>query len=323
MAKAVRYHKQGGPEVLQVDDVQVGDPGPGQVRIRHTAIGVNYVDTYQRSGLYPMQVPQVGGNEAAGVVEAVGTGVTDLKSGDRVAYTGLPGSYCEARVVPADRMVKLPPGISDEQAASMMLKGLTVHYLIHTTYPVKKGEAVLWHAAAGGVGLIACQWLKALGVTTIATAGSDAKTALAKAHGADHVINYSRENFVERVKAITDGKGVPVVYDGVGKTTWEGSLDCLRPRGLVVTFGNASGPVAPVNLGILSAKGSLYVTRPTLATHIASRADLVWRSNDLFEVVSSGKVKIETTARYKLADAAQAHRDLEGRKTTGSVILLP
>ena len=323
MAKAVRYHKQGGPEVLQVDDVQVGDPGPGQVRIRHTAIGVNYVDTYQRSGLYPMQVPQVGGNEAAGVVEAVGTGVTDLKSGDRVAYTGLPGSYCEARVVPADRMVKLPPGISDEQAASMMLKGLTVHYLIHTTYPVKKGEAVLWHAAAGGVGLIACQWLKALGVTTIATAGSDAKTALAKAHGADHVINYSRENFVERVKAITDGKGVPVVYDGVGKTTWEGSLDCLRPRGLVVTFGNASGPVAPVNLGILSAKGSLYVTRPTLATHIASRADLVWRSNDLFEVVSSGKVKIETTARYKLADAAQAHRDLEGRKTTGSIVILP
>lgn len=323
MAKAVRYHKQGGPEVLQVDDIQVGDPGPGQVRIRHTAIGVNYVDTYQRSGLYPMQVPQVGGNEAAGVVEAVGAGVTDLKSGDRVAYTGLPGSYCETRVVPADRMVKLPPGISDEQAASMMLKGLTVHYLIHTTYPVKKGEAVLWHAAAGGVGLIACQWLKALGVTTIATAGSDAKTALAKAHGADHVINYSTENFVERVKAITDGKGVPVVYDGVGKATWEGSLDCLRPRGLVVSFGNASGPVAPVNLGILSAKGSLYVTRPTLATHIASRADLVWRSNDLFEVVSSGKVKIETTARYKLADAAQAHRDLEGRKTTGSVILLP
>jgi NADPH2:quinone reductase len=323
MAKAVRYHKQGGPEVLQVDDVPVGDPGQGQVRIRHTAIGVNYVDTYQRSGLYPMQLPQVAGNEAAGVVEVVGAGVTDLKAGDRVAYTGLPGSYCEARVVPADRMVKLPQGISDEQAASMMLKGLTVHYLIHTTYPVKKGETVLWHAAAGGVGLIACQWLKALGVTTIATAGSDAKTALAKAHGAEHVINYSTENFVERVKAITGGKGVPVVYDGVGKATWEGTLDCLRPRGLIVSFGNASGPVAPVNLGILSAKGSLYVTRPTLATHIASRADLVARSNDLFEVVSSGKVKIETTARYKLADAQQAHRDLEGRKTTGSVILVP
>jgi len=323
MAKAIRYHKQGGPEVLQLDDIQVGDPGQGQVRIRHTAIGVNFVDTYQRSGLYPMQLPQVAGNEAAGVVEAVGAGVAELKAGDRVAYTGLPGSYCETRVVPADRMVKLPPGISEVQAASMMLKGLTVHYLIHTTYPVKKGETVLWHAAAGGVGLIACQWLKALGVTTIATAGSDAKTALAKAHGAEHVINYSTENFVERVKAITGGKGVPVVYDGVGKATWEGTLDCLRPRGLVVSFGNASGPVAPVNLGVLSAKGSLYVTRPTLATHIASRADLVARSNDLFEVVGSGKVKIETTARYKLADAQQAHRDLESRKTTGSVILTP
>ncbi|MSQ49173.1 MAG: quinone oxidoreductase [Betaproteobacteria bacterium] len=323
MAKAVRYHQQGGPEVLQLDEVQVGDPGQGQVRIRHTAIGVNFVDTYQRSGLYPMQLPQVAGNEAAGVVEAVGAGVTDLKVGDRVAYTGLPGSYCEARIVPADRMVKLPQGISDEQAASMMLKGLTVHYLIYTTYPVKKGETVLWHAAAGGVGLIACQWLKALGVVTIGTAGSDEKTALAKAHGADHVINYSTEKFVERVKVITGGKGVPVVYDGVGKSTWEGTLDCLSPRGLVASFGNASGPVAPVNLGILSAKGSLYVTRPTLATHIASRADLVERSNSLFDMVQSGKVKIETTARYKLADAQQAHRDLESRKTTGSVILTP
>ena len=323
MANAVRYHKQGGPEVLQFEEVQVGDPGPGQVRIRHTAIGVNFVDTYQRSGLYPMQLPQVAGNEGAGVVEAVGPGVSELKAGDRVAYTGLPGSYCEARLVPADRMVKLPQGISDEQAASMMLKGLTVHYLIHTTYPVKKGETVLWHAAAGGVGLIACQWLKALGVTTIGTAGSEEKMALAKAHGAEHVMNYSKENFVERVKTITAGKGVPVVYDGVGKATWEGSLDCLRPRGLMVSFGNASGPVAPVNLGILSTKGSLYVTRPTLATHIASRADLVERSNSLFDVVQTGKVKIETTARYKLAEAQQAHRDLEGRKTTGSVVLVP
>jgi len=323
MANAVRYHKQGGPEVLQFEEVQVGDPGPGQVRIRHTAIGVNFVDTYQRSGLYPMQLPQVAGNEGAGVVEAVGPGVSELKAGDRVAYTGLPGSYCEARLVPADRMVKLPQGISDEQAASMMLKGLTVHYLIHTTYPVKKGETVLWHAAAGGVGLIACQWLKALGVTTIGTAGSEEKMALAKAHGAEHVMNYSKENFVERVKTITAGKGVPVVYDGVGKATWEGSLDCLRPRGLMVSFGNASGPVAPVNLGILSTKGSLYVTRPTLATHIASRADLVERSNSLFDVVQAGKVKIETTARYKLAEAQQAHRDLEGRKTTGSVVLVP
>ena len=323
MAKAIRYHKQGGPEVLQVDEVQVGDPGQGQVRVRHTAIGVNFVDTYQRSGLYPMQLPQTAGNEGAGIVDAVGPGVTELKAGDRIAYTGLPGSYCEMRIVPADRMVKLPQGISEEQAASMMLKGLTVHYLIHTTYPVKKGETVLWHAAAGGVGLIACQWLKALGVITIGTAGSDEKTALAKAHGAGHVINYSTEKFVDRVKAITGGKGVPVVYDGVGKSTWEGTLDCLSPRGLVVSFGNASGPVAPVNLGILSTKGSLYVTRPTLATHIASRADLVARSNDLFDIVKSGKVKIETTARYKLADAQQAHRDLESRKTTGSIVLTP
>src|SRR6185295_6817010 len=226
-------------------------------------------------------------------------------------------------VVPADRMVKLPDGISDEQAASMMLKGLTVHYLIFTTYPVKKGETVLWHAAAGGVGSIACQWLKSLGVTTIGTAGSEEKVALAKSHGATHVINYSKENFVERVKAITGGKGVPVVYDGVGKTTWDGSLDCLQPRGLIASFGNASGPVPPVNIGILATKGSLYVTRPTLATHIASRADLVERSNALFDVVKSGKVKVEPTKRYQLADAQTAHRELEERKTTGSVILVP
>ena len=323
MAKAIRYHKHGGPEVLQLDDVEVGDPAQGQVRIRHTAIGVNFVDTYQRSGLCPMQTPQTAGNEAAGIVEAVGPDVTDLAVGDRVTYTGLPGSYCEQRLVPADRLVKLPQGITEDQAASMLLKGLTVHYLIFSTYQVQQGDTVLWHAAAGGVGLIACQWLKALGVTTIATAGSPEKMALAKTHGADHAINYSTENFVEKVKAITGGKGVPVVYDGVGKTTWEGSLDCLRPRGLMVSFGNASGPVSPVNLGILSTKGSLYVTRPTLATHIATRADLVERSKALFDVVLSGKVKIETTARYKLADAAQAHRDLESRKTTGSVILEP
>jgi NADPH2:quinone reductase len=323
MAKAVRFHKQGGPEVLQYEEVQVGDPGPGQVRIRHTAIGVNFLDTYQRSGLYQMQLPMIGGNEAAAVVEAVGPGVTELKPGDRVAYTGLPGAYCEARIAPADRMVKLPQGISDEQAASMMLKGLTVHYLIHTTYPVKSGETVLWHAAAGGVGLIACQWLKALGATVIGTAGSDEKTALAKAHGAEHVVNYSRENFVERVQSITGGKKLPVVYDAVGKTTWEGSLECLRPRGLMVSFGNASGAVPPVNINILAGKGSLYVTRPTLTTHIASRAELLERANALFDVVKSGKVKIETTKRYKLADAQQAHRDLEARKTTGSIILQP
>jgi NADPH2:quinone reductase len=323
MAKAIRYHKQGGPEVLQVDEVSVGDPGPGQARIRHTAIGVNFVDIYQRSGLYPMQVPQVGGNEGAGVVDAIGSGVTEVKVGDRVAYTGVTGSYCDARLIAADRLVKLPEGITDEQAASMMLKGLTVHYLIFSSYPVKKGETVLWHAAAGGVGLIACQWLKALGVTVIGTAGSDEKCALAKGHGATHVVNYSKENFVERVKELTGGKKVPVVYDSVGKTTWEGSLDCLALRGLMVSFGNASGAVAPVNLGILTQKGSLFLQRPTLASHIVTREELVKRSNDLFEVVKSGKVKIETTGRYKLADAAQAHRDLESRKTTGSVILVP
>ena len=323
MSKAIRFHRQGGPEVLQLDDIQVGEPGPGQVRIRHTAIGVNFVDTYQRSGLYPMQVPAVAGNEAAGVVEALGPGVKGLKKGDRVAYTGLPGAYCEQRVVPADRMVKIPSGISDEQAASMMLKGMTVHYLIFSTYRVRKGDTVLWHAAAGGVGLIACQWLKKLGVTVIGTVGSEEKAKLAKAHGCKHVINYSTENFVERVKEITKGKKVPVVYDSVGKSTWEGSLDCLQPRGLMVSFGNASGPVPPVNLGILPAKGSLYVTRPTLNTYIASREELVKRSSDLFNAVKSKKVKIETTARYRLADAANAHRDLEGRKTTGSVVLIP
>jgi len=284
---------------------------------------VNFIDTYQRSGLYPVQMPMVAGNEAAGVVEAVGEGVIELNTGDRVAYTGLPGSYCDLRIVPADRMVKLPAGISDDQAASMMLKGLTVHYLIHSTYAVKKGETVIWHAAAGGVGLIACGWLKALGVIVIGTAGSDEKCSLAKAHGAQHIVNYSRDSFVERVRHITAGKGVPVVYDAVGKNTWDGSLDCLRPRGLMVSFGNASGAVPPVNLGILSTKGSLYVTRPTLATHIASRADLIERSNSLFEMVKSGTLKIETTGRYRLANAAQAHRDLEGRKTTGSIVLLP
>jgi NADPH2:quinone reductase len=323
MTKAVRFHKTGGPEVLQLDEVQVGEPGQGQARIRHTAIGVNFVDTYQRSGLYPMQLPQTAGNEGAGVVEAVGPGVTLVKPGDRVAYTGQVGSYCGQRLLQADRLVKIPEGISDEQAASMMLKGMTVQYLIHRTYAVKAGETVLWHAVAGGVGLIACQWLKALGATVIGTVGSDEKGVLAKARGCDHVINYSKENFAERVKALTGGKGVPVVYDSVGKSTWEGSLDCLRPLGMMVSFGNASGAVAPVNIGILAQKGSLYLTRPTLVTYTASRADLEATSKSLFDVVKSGKVKIEISARYKMADAAQCHRDLEGRKTTGSVILLP
>jgi NADPH2:quinone reductase len=253
----------------------------------------------------------------------VGQGVTQLKPGERVAYTGLTGAYCEQRVVPAERMVATPAGISDEQAASIMLKGMTAYYLIHRTYAVKPGETVLWHAAAGGVGLLACQWLKAMGASVIGTVGSDEKAALARAHGCEHTIVYTRENFVERVKEITGGKGVPVVYDSVGKTTWEGSLDCLRPRGLMVSFGNASGPVAPVNLGILSQKGSLYVTRPTLVTYTASRAELEEASSAVFAAVGSGKVKIEITARYKLADAAQCHRDLEGRKTTGQLVLLP
>ncbi len=324
MAKAIRFHKTGGPEVLQLDEVSVGDPGPGQARVRHTAIGVNFLDTYQRSGLYPIQPPSGTGNEGAGVVEAVGPGVTQVKPGDRVAYTGAPpGSYCEARLYSADRLVKTPDGISDEQAASIMLKGMTAHYLIHRTYAVKRGDTVLFHAAAGGVGLLACQWLKALGATVIGTVGSDEKAAIAKAHGCDHTIVYTRENFVERVKQITGGKGVPVVYDSVGKSTFDGSLDCLRPFGLMVLYGNASGPVPPFNLGILAQKGSLYVTRPTLVTYIAARADLEAASKALFEVIKSGKVKVEITARYKLADAAQAHRDLEARKTTGQIILVP
>jgi len=323
MTKAVRFHKGGGPEVLQFEDVEVGEPGARPVRIRHTAIGVNFIDTYQRSGLYPVQFPAVAGNEGAGVVDAVGSGVSGLKKGDRIAYTGLMGSYCESRVVPADRMVKIPEGISDEQAATLMLKGMTVQYLIRRTYTVKKGETVLFHAAAGGVGLFACQWLKALGATVIGTVGSEDKAKLAKAHGCDHAILYNKENFVERVKELTGGKGVPVVYDSVGKTTFDGSLDCLQPRGLLVLFGNASGPVPPVNLGVLAQKGSLYVTRPTLVTYIASRADLEATAKEVFDIVLSGKVKVDITARYKLADAVKAHSDLEGRKTTGQVILVP
>ncbi len=324
MAKAIRFHKTGGPEVLEFEEVDVGDPGAGQARVRHKAIGVNFLDTYQRSGLYPITLPSGTGNEGAGVVEAVGPGVTSVKPGDRVAYTGSPpGSYAEARLFAADRLVKIPEGVSDEQAASMMLKGMTAQYLIHRTYAVKRGDTVLFHAAAGGVGLIACQWLKVLGATVIGTVGSDEKAALAKAHGCDHTIVYTRENFVERVKAITGGKGVPVVYDSVGKTTWEGSLDCLQPRGMMVSFGNSSGPVPPFNAGVLSQKGSLYLTRPTLVTYVASRAELEETAKSLFDVVKSGKVKIEITARYKLAEAARAHRDLEARKTTGSVILVP
>ncbi|HWQ38794.1 MAG TPA: quinone oxidoreductase [Burkholderiales bacterium] len=324
MTKAVRFHKTGGPEVLVYEDVAVGEPGAGEVRVRHTAIGLNFIDTYHRSGLYPLPLPSGLGLEAAGIVEAVGPGVAHVKAGDRVAYAGgAPGAYSEIRVMPADKLVRVPAGITDQQAAAMMLKGLTVWYLIHRTYRVEKGETVLWHAAAGGVGLIACQWLKALGVTVIGTVGSDEKAKIAKAHGCDHTIVYTRENFVERVKEITGGRKVPVVYDSVGKDTFMGSLDCLMPRGLLCVFGNGSGPVSAFDLNLLAAKGSLYVTRPTLMTYTARREDLEEGASRLFDVVKSGKVKIEINQTYKLADAAQAHRDLEGRKTTGSTVLLP
>ncbi|HEY6105692.1 MAG TPA: quinone oxidoreductase [Anaeromyxobacteraceae bacterium] len=324
MTKAIRFHQTGGPEVLRLDEIEVGEPGEGQARVRHAAIGVNFIDTYHRTGLYPLPLPSGLGVEAAGVVEAVGKGVARVKKGDRVAYAGgAPGGYSQVRVMAADRLVRLPDGIADQQAAGAMLKGLTVQYLARRTYPVKAGETVLVHAAAGGVGLIACQWLKALGATVIGTVGSDEKARLARAHGCDHAIVYTREDFAARVKEITKGAGVPVVYDAVGKSTFQGSLDCLRPRGLMVSFGNASGPVPPFDLLQLSQKGSLFVTRPTLAHYTATREELEAAARELFEVMQSGKVKIEVSATYPLAEAARAHRDLEARKTTGSVVLLP
>ncbi len=323
MAKAIRFHKTGGPDALQLDDIEVGAPGEGQAKIRHTAIGLNFIDTYHRSGLYPLPLPSGLGLEGAGVVEAVGKGVTQVKAGDRVAYAGgPPGAYSEVRLIPAEKLVKVPKGISDQQAAAMMLKGLTVQYLIRRVYRVQKGETVLFHAAAGGVGLIACQWLKALGATVIGTVGSDAKANVAREHGCDHTIVYTRENFAERVNEITGGRKVPVVFDSVGKDTFAGSLDCLQPRGLLAVFGNGSGPVTGVDINTL-ARGSYYVTRPTLMTYTALREDLEWMSKELFDVVKSGKVKIEINQTYPLADAAQAHRDLEARKTTGSTVLLP
>ena len=325
MSKAVRIHAPGGPENLRYDDVEVGDPGPGEIRIRQTAIGLNYIDVYHRTGLYPLgDLPHAIGLEAAGVVDALGEGVSGLREGDRIAYAAPPvGAYAEVRLMPADRVVVLPDAIADETGAAMMLQGMTVEYLIRRTYPVKAGETVLLHAAAGGIGLIACQWLKHLGATVIGTVGSPEKAELARAHGCDHPINYREERFVDRVQEITGGQGVPVVYDSIGKDTWDDSLDCLRPLGLMVTFGNASGPVPPVNLGILGQKGSLFVTRPTLMTYTARRADLEASARALFDVVLSGAVKIEVHQTYPLAEAAQAHRDLEGRKTTGSTILLP
>jgi NADPH2:quinone reductase len=322
--KAIRFEKTGGPEVLQYVDVDVPPPKQGEVRLRHTAIGLNYIDTYHRTGLYPVPLPSGIGLEAAGVIEAVGPGVKGLKAGDRVAYgTGALGAYAQVRNYPANRLVKLPKSISDETAAAMMLKGMTVRYLLRATYKVKRGETVLLHAAAGGVGLIFSQWAKALGVKVIGTVGSDAKMDIAKAHGCAHVINSSTEDVAKRVREITDGAGVPVVYDGVGQATLMSSLDSLRPRGLLVNFGNASGPVKALDLGWLSARGSLYVTRPTLMAYTAGDEDFRATAEDLVEIVKSGQVKIPVNQRYALADAAQAHRDLEARKTTGSTVLLP
>ncbi|WP_295378580.1 quinone oxidoreductase [uncultured Pseudacidovorax sp.] len=324
-SKAIRIDRQGGPEELKLVEVEVGEPGAGEIRVRHHAVGLNFIDVYQRNGLYPFPMPLQLGMEAAGVVEAVGEGVTHLAVGDRVAYASQPpGAYCERRVVPARCVCRLPDAISFETGAAMMLKGLTAQYLLKKTLPaegLQPGDFVLFHAAAGGVGLIACQWAKALGLQLIGTAGSDAKCELAVAHGAAHCINYSREDFAERVKQITGGKGVKVVYDSVGKDTFEGSLNSLRPFGLLASFGNGSGPVPPVNIGQLGAKGSLYITRPTLFTHIATRESTQAMADDLFAVVQSGAVKIPVEQRYRLEDVQQAHRDLEARKTTGCTVL--
>jgi len=324
MVKAIRINAVGGPEVMEYVDVEVGEPGPGEARVRQMACGLNYIDVYFRTGAYPQPLPAGLGMEGAGVVEAVGEGVTHVKQGDRVAYAGRPtGAYAEARVMPAAILVKLPDSIDFDTGAAMMLQGLTVQYLFRRTFPLRGGETILFHAAAGGVGLIACQWARALGVTMIGTVGSDEKAALAKAHGCAHTINYNKENFVERVKEITEGKGVPVVYDSIGKDTFIGSLDCLSPLGMLVSFGSASGPVPPFGLNELASRGSLFVTRPTLFTHTAKRNDLEDMAADLFGMVVGKKIRIDVNQRYALKDVAQAHRDLEARKTTGSTILVP
>jgi NADPH2:quinone reductase len=326
-SKTIRIDQTGGPEQLKLVDLTIGEPGPGEIRIRHHAVGLNFIDVYYRTGLYPLPLPASIGSEGAGVIEAVGDGVTHLKAGDRAAYASSPpGSYCERRVMPAMNVCLLPEAISFETGAAMMLKGLTAQYLLKRTLPqggLHAGDFVLFHAAAGGVGLIACQWAKALGLQLIGTAGSDAKCALAKEHGASHVINYNKEDFLPRVKEITAGKGVKVVYDSVGKDTWDRSLDCLRPLGLMASFGNSSGPPAPFAPGILAQKGSLYVTRQTLFAHITTREATQEMANDLFDVVASGKVKIRIDQKFPLAEAPEAHRALEARKTTGSTILLP
>ena len=324
MPHAIRIHATGGPDVLRWEEVSIGAPAQGEARVRHTAVGVNFIDTYHRSGLYPLTLPSGLGTEAAGVVEAVGPGVDWLQPGDRVATcTGPLGSYSTERIVPADKVVKLPDGIDDRTAAAMMLKGLTVQYLFRQTYALKSGETILFHAAAGGVGLIACQWARALGVTMIGTVSSDAKAALAQEHGCAHTIVYTRENFVERVKDITGGKGVPVVYDAIGKDTFPASLDCLSPRGLFVSFGASSGPVAAFNIGLLAQKGSLYATRPTLYTYAATRQSLTAMTAELFDLVRAGKIKADARQTFALKDAAEAHRALESRQTTGATLLLP
>ena len=320
MARAIQIKKQGAASVMKWVDVQVGKPKRGQILINQSHVGLNYIDVYHRSGLYPLDMPHGIGMEAAGTVEAVGPNVKGIKIGDRVAYAaGPPGSYAETRIMPADRVVKLPTWISNEQAAAMLLQGMTTEYLIRRTHKVKKGDTVLFHAAAGGVGLIACQWLKQLGATVIGTVGSPAKAKLAKSHGCDHVINYNKQDFVKRVKSITKGVGVPVVYDSVGKSTYHGSLDCLSPLGMFVSFGNASGPIPAVDAGMLSQKGSLFFTRPTMMTYTANSKDLQASARALFAAVKNG-VKIEVNQRYAMKDAVQAHRDLEARKTTGSTI---
>jgi NADPH2:quinone reductase len=322
MSSAIRIHEIGGPEVLKWEEVTVGEPGPGEVRLRHGAVGLNFIDVYFRTGVYGANVPFTPGLEASGVVEALGDGVSDLRVGDRVAYAAPPaGAYSEERLMPADRLVKVPEGVSDELAAAMMLKGMTAQYLLRQTYRVKAGDTILIHAAAGGVGLIACQWAKHLGATVIGTVGNDEKAELAAAHGCDHPIVYTRENLVECVKAITGGEGVPVVYDSVGKDTFMNSLDCLRPLGTMVIFGQSSGTVPPLDVGLLAAKGSLFLTRPTLMTYTARREDLVATADELFQVVKAGAVKLEINQRFPLREAAAAHRALEARQTTGSTIL--
>jgi NADPH2:quinone reductase len=325
MPKAIRIHETGGPEVLRLEEVAVGEPGAGEARVRHTAVGVNYIDTYHRSGLYKLPLPAGIGVEAAGVVEAVGPGVSLVKPGDRVAYaaSGAPGAYAEARLMPADRLVRVPEGVSDATAAAALLKGMTVWMLVHRVHPVRAGEQVLFHAAAGGVGVLALQWLKAMGARVMATVGSDEKAALARSLGAEEVVVYTREDFAKRAREWTGGEGVPVGYDSVGKDTFERSLDSLRPTGLMVSYGNASGAVPPFELAQLAAKGSLFLTRPTLFTYVARREALEEAARALFDMIATGKVKVKPPRTYALADAARAHRDLQGRVTTGSLVLVP